>query len=145
MKAVLVGGLTPLPLSDLKTPNWRFTDKFETATWYSTREYDGPGNGETLLFYVDDWGAPDGPLHLEYDVAEDGRGLLRDRSLAVTHDASAKHLLRDHAQSFVQAFGWALLFWGVLWMTLQVGMERRRRGKTKNASVPAGTEASGSL
>jgi hypothetical protein len=126
MKGVLIGGAGEPPPDELKTLNWRFTDKFVPATWFESDRYDLPAPGRTPLFHVA-WGGPDGPLHLEYQVGEGNRGLPRDRALMITHDPSAKHMLRDHGRAVLELCAWSLLVWGALWMTVQLAMEVHRR------------------
>lgn len=120
MKGVLTGGA--IALDPLKKPKWRFTDKFVPVTWFAAREHDPAEADQTLLFYVE-WGGPDGPLTLEYQVDEEAGELLRGKSLIVTHDSSAKHMLRDHARVVLDLLAWVLCLWGGLWLVVSAAIE----------------------
>lgn len=135
MKAVLRGG-SVVPAIDLKKLDWRFRQPFVSATWFEPKEHDGPEAGETLLFYVDYWGTADGPLTLEYQVEPGTAALLHQRSLAVGHDGSARHMIRGHLLPVLTIFEWGLISWGALWMIVQVVLEIRRRRVPPGGASP---------
>jgi hypothetical protein len=124
MKGTLRGGAA-LRRGDLEKLRWSFAEAVTLSSWFDPREHDEPEPGETLLFYVDESHSKDA-LTLQYRIEEPDTALLKGRTLVVGHDAGARHILRDHAQIFLDLFGWALLAWGVLWMIVQVVAGVRR-------------------
>ena len=126
MKGTLRGGDGALKRGDLEKLRWSFAESEALAAWFDPREDDGPEPGGVLLFYVDEWRSKDA-LSLKYRIEESQASFLEGRTLAVGHDAGARHLLRDHAQIFLSLIGWGLLAWGALWMTVQVVRVGTRR------------------
>jgi len=122
IKAVLKGGAGPLSRPQLERFRWAFPERIRT-TWFEPRQYDETGPGEIFLFHAL-LGDPD---FLEYQVDEAGAELLSGRTLVVTHDLSAKHMLRDHALLSAEIAAWILGLWGGLWMIVQAVQEWRRR------------------
>jgi hypothetical protein len=124
MKGVLRGGDGVLSRPDLETFRWKFRDAVP-ATWFEPRQHEETEPGDTLLFHAQ-WA---GPTSLEYRVDEANARVLAQRTLIVSHDSSAEHMLRDHALSPIHVGAWALGLWGGLWMVVQGVQEwtRRRR------------------
>jgi hypothetical protein len=122
MKGVLRGGDGMPSRSDLEAFRWKFQDPV-LATWFEPRQHQEADPGDTLLFYAQ-WS---GAATLEYTVGESNARLLAGRTLVVTHDASAEHMLRDHALASIRIEAWALGLWGGLWMAVQGFREWRRR------------------
>jgi hypothetical protein len=130
MKGVLRGGAGSLERSELAKAGWSFTDPRIPATWFEASEHDPAGPGETLLFYTAWTGSDVPPAVLEYRVDESRQTWFQGRVLAIGHDATARHMLRDHAMAFLNFFGVALLLWGGVWLIVQV-VQTATRGKEK--------------
>jgi len=137
MKAVLRGGQGVLSPADLKKFDWRFPERSVSAEWFESKEHDEPDPGETLLYYVGYHGTAGGTLTLEYQVVAETAPMLGGRSLVVGHDGSARHMIRGHLLPLLYLFGWGLMAWGVLWMSVQLGVALKARRLR-----PSGPEAS---
>jgi len=127
MEGVLRGAGEKPSRADLEKLRWAFPAGV-SVSWYEFSAREDWSPGDLPLFQIH-WGVPlqQSPLALEYHVGQEVPDFLRSRVLVVTHDASARHLIRDHLLPVLHLFGWGLLGWGGLWLAVQAVREISRR------------------
>lgn len=127
MEGVLRGAGRKPSRADLEKVHWRLPEDVPTA-WYDFNAREDQGSEDIPLFQTH-WAIPQHyrSIPLQYRIGDEEPDFLRSRKLLVTHDASARHMLRDHLLPFLYLIGWALLGWSVLWLIIQGVRERRRR------------------